>query len=74
MKINVTNILGILITLSTVAMVFLDMHYSNNPEYHFKLEGWHTLTGLILGIGLWVMPQKTVAKMIEKYVNKKINK
>ena len=74
MKANITTILGVLVTLSTLAMVFLDMYFSNNPEYTFKLEGWHVIAGLLIGVSLIVIPEEKIASLLTKYINKKIGK
>lgn len=70
MKFTITTILGLIIFICVIAITLLDMQYSLNPDYHFVLEFWHVIIGVILSVSLIIMPEEKLISLISALVKK----
>ena len=65
--------MGIILFLSTVAVVFIDQYYSTLKIYHFNLE-WYQILGMIsISVGLAVFNPAALRRILGKKIDKHLD-
>lgn len=71
---NKSTVLGYLIVFFVAVLCYLDMYLSTKVGYTFDLQFWQVMSGLGVGVGLVVLPEKEIIYIFKTIINKYFKK